>query len=326
MLTRAADLWHHVSESNTHRRGERLNFEAALVMKIVLRLLIAAWGLCVLLGAGAVGQQGPPPLATPQVPAQELVRRVIANEDKASKEHLRFLYRLRTETPKAGAITKELVETNEGVVARLIAVNDKPPTSEERQKDDERLQKLASDPQARTAKRKQQKEDEERTTRMVKALPDAFLYQYDGFEPGKSGQRLIRLKFKPNPKYDPPNRELQVYQGMEGSMLIDPSDERLVQIQARLFKGVNFGWGILGHLDPGGQFEVEQSRVGGDRWEVTNMRLRFTGKVLLFKILNINENETAFDYRRAPDNLSIVEGIEFLKKQPEFLARKQGQQ
>jgi len=158
---------------------------------------------------------------------------------------------------------------------------------------------------------------------MVRALPDAFLYQYDGFEPGKNGQQVIRLKFKPNPDYDPPNRELQVYQGMEGTMLVDPSDERLAKIQARLFKGVNFGWGILGHLDPDGQFEVAQSRVGGDRWEVTEMRLRFTGRILLFKSLNINEHETAFDYRRAPENLSFIQGVEFLKKQPEFLAEKQ---
>jgi len=251
---------------------------------------------------------------------------VIANEDKASQQHLRFLYRLRTETAKAGVTTKELVETNDGVVGRLIAVNDRPPTPEERQKDDERLQKLASDPQARDAKRKQQKEDEERTTRMVKALPDAFLYEYDGFAAAANGQQLIRLKFKPNPRYDPPTRELQVYQGMEGSMLVDPGGERLVKIAAHLFKGVNFGWGILGHLDPAGQFEVEQSRVGGDRWEVTEMRLRFTGKILLFKNLNINEHETAFDYRNAPDNLSFVQGIEFLKEQPDYRAEQKNQQ
>jgi len=291
---------------------------------MVCRSLIAAW-ICCLLSAAVAAQQAPP-AATQQVPAQELVRRAIANEEKASQQHVRLLYRLRTEKPKAGAITKELVETNEGVVARLIAVNDKPPSAEQRQTDDERLQKLASDSQTRTAKRKQQKEDEERTTRMVKALPDAFLYEYDGFEPGKNGQQLIRLKFKPNPRYEAPNRELQVYYGMEGSMLIDPAEERLVKIQAHLFKGVNFGWGILGHLDPGGQFEVEQSRVGGDRWEVANMRLRFTGKILLFKSLNIDEHETAFDYRRAPDDLNLAQGIELLKKQPEYLAEQKNQQ
>jgi len=282
-----------------------------------------ALGLWVLLPLAAAAQQQTPPL--PPGSAQDLVRRVIANEDKASKTPMRFLYRLRTETPKSGAITKELVETNDGVVGRLIAVNGKPPTAEDRRKDDERLEQLASDPRARASKQKQQKDDEERTTRMVKALPDAFLYEYDGFEASKNGQQLIRLKFKPNPSYDPPNRELQVYQGMEGAMLVQPKDERLVKISARLFRGVNFGWGILGHLDPGGQFEVEQSRVGDDRWEVTEMRLRFTGKVLLFKSLNINEHENTFDFRPAPANLSFVQGIEFLKKQPESLAEKTSQ-
>jgi len=261
----------------------------------------------------------------PQVPAQELVQRAIANEDKANQEHVRLLYRLRTEKSRAGAITKELVETNEGVVARLIAINDKPLTAEQRQSDDDRLLKLVSDAQTRTAKRKQQKEDEERTTRMVKALPDAFLYEYDGFETGKNGQQLIRLKFKPNPKYAAPNRELQVYYGMKGNMLVDPEQERLVRIQAGLFKGVNFGWGILGHLDSGGQFEVEQSRVSGDRWEVAAMRLRVTGKIMLLKNLNIDERETAFDYRRAPDDLNLAQGIEFLKKQPDYLAEQQNQ-
>lgn len=291
-------------------------------MRTFLNAWIAAGWWCALLCGIAAAQQTP---AVPQVPAQELVRRAIANEEKASKEHVRLLYRLRTETPKAGATTKELVETNDGVVARLIAVNDKPPSADDRKRDDDRLEQLAKDPQARTAKQKKQKEDEERTTRMVKALPDAFVYDYDGFEPDKDGQQLVRLKFKPNPKYDPPARELQVYQGMQGTMLIDARDERLVKIQAKLFRGVNFGWGILGHLDPGGQFEVEQSRVNGERWEVTEMRLRFTGKVLFFKNLNINEHETAFDYRRAPDNLTFLQGVEFLKKQPEYLAEKKGQ-
>jgi hypothetical protein len=276
----------------------------------------------VLLVAGAAAQSAPPP-ATPQVPAQELVRRVIANEEKASQDGVRFLYRLRTEKAKSGAITKELVETNEGVVARLIAVNDKPPTAEQRRKDDERLEQLLRDPQARAAKQKQQKDDEKRTNRMLKALPDAFLYGYDGFEAGENGQPMIRLKFKPNPAFSAPSRELQVYYGMEGTALIEPRQERLVRIRARLFKGVNFGWGILGHLDPGGRFDAQQSRVGNDRWEITDMRLRFTGRILLFKSLNIDQHETAFDYRRAPDNLSFAQGIEFLKKQPEFLAEKQ---
>ena len=301
----------------------RLTNSQASIMRRLPRARVAAWALSMVLSAAAAQQASPP--AAPQISAQELVRRAIANEETPSHEKVRLLFRLRTETARNGVITKQMVETNDGVVARLIAVNGKPPSAEDRKRDDDRLQTLANDPQARAAKQKQQKEDEERTDRMVKALPDAFLYEYDGTEPGSHGA-LIRLKFKPNPKYDPPTRELQVYQGMQGAMLIDAANQRLVTIKAQLFRSVNFGWGILGRLDPGGQFEVSQSRVNGERWEVTEMRLRFTGKILLFKSLNINEHETASDYRRAPDNLTFVQGIEFLKSQPEFIAEQQNKE
>jgi hypothetical protein len=255
------------------------------------------------------------------IPAQELVRRAIQNEEKGSNEKIRYMYRLRTESPK-GSKTQQLVETSEGVVGRLIAVNDKPPSPAERAQDDQKLETLVKDPQARAKKQKQQKDDEARVTRMVGSLPDAFVYEYDGTTATPNGE-AIRLRFKPNPNWDPPDRERQVFQGMNGIMLIDPHQERLVKMEATLFRDVNFGWGFFGHLDKGGQFIVEQSRIGGDRWETTDMRLRFTGKILLFKNLNIQEHESASDYRPVPYDLTFAQGVDLLKKQDGVLAEKQ---
>ena len=55
----------------------------------------------------------------------------------------------------------------------------------------------------------------DRTLRIVKALPDAFRYEYAGTEPagpglGKSGEALVKLNFTPNPAYSPPSRVEQV--------------------------------------------------------------------------------------------------------------------
>ena len=38
---------------------------------------------------------------------------------------------------------------------------------------------------------------------------------------GKPGDRLLRLKFRPNPSYDPPTHVEQVLVGMQGVVLID---------------------------------------------------------------------------------------------------------
>ena len=38
---------------------------------------------------------------------------------------------------------------------------------------------------------------------------------------GKTGNPLVRLKFHPNPNYEPPTRVEQVLTGMQGVVLVD---------------------------------------------------------------------------------------------------------
>ena len=284
------------------------------VSKSTYGSLFCALGLLV-----AAAQERP---LTPTQPAVELVRRMVKNEEQSGKTGERFIYRLRSENQK-GTVTKDLVETKDGLVARVIAINDQPLTDAQRERENQRLQRLVNDEKQRAEKLKRQKEDEVRVTRMVRALPDAFLYEYDGTEPGPNGVLLLRLKFKPNPKFDPPSRELQVYKGMEGTMLIDPRYERLVRIEATLVRDVKFGWGIIGHLDKGGRFLVAQRNIGNGVWRTTEMDLNFTGKVLLFKSLKIKSHDTASHFRRVPDQLSFVEGVALLNRQNGQLAEKQ---
>jgi len=261
----------------------------------------------------------------PKTPAeaQNLVRGVIEHQMAADKrnEGPSFLYLL-SDTGKRGTVTKEMIETKEGIIARLVAIDGRPPSAEERKADEERLNKLLNDPHARQDKARKQQEDDERTRKMVRALPDAFLYGYDSTVPAPRGP-WIRLKFKPNPDYDPPSRELQVFQGMEGHMTVDPRAQRLVEIDAKLFRDVNFGWGILGHLDKGGEFLVRQSDVTGhDDWEVTEMKLRFDGKALIFKPIHIREDDSASNFRVVPKDLTFAQGVEMLRKQDTALAEK----
>lgn len=250
--------------------------------------------------------------------ANELVRRVIANEDRSSKGGPRYMYRIREVKPER-TITKELIETNDGAVARLVAVNDQPPTPQQRASDEKKLDKLVNDPEALRERKKEQAEDERRTRLMVHALPDAFRYELDGTEV-VNGVQTTRLAFRPNPDFDPPSRETMVYKGMRGHMWIEPKAERLVRIDATLFDDVTFGWGILGRLNKGGHFLVEQSQIGPSRWETTRMQLDFVGKALLFKTIKIKEDERASDFRQVPANLTIAQGVQQLRKSDQVVA------
>jgi hypothetical protein len=255
----------------------------------------------------------------------ELVRRTVQRETASGNSGAKVMFTLRKQTPH-GSQTKLIVETREGMAGMLVAENGKPLTPEQRQAEEARLSGLVSNPEQLKKKQKSEKDDEERMVRIMQALPDAFLYELDGSVPGtqeigKPGVQLVRLKFRPNPKYSPPSHVEQVLTGMQGYMLIDADQCRIAKIDGTLVKEVGFGWGILGHLDRGGHFLVEQAQVLSGEWEVTHMSLCFTGKALLFKSLNINSEEVFSDFRPVPSTLTFAQGVELLKRQEAELAQ-----
>jgi hypothetical protein len=207
-----------------------------------------------------------------------------------------------------------------------IAYNDKPLTPEQLQGEQQRLQAFVNNPEQLKRKHSQEQEAADRTLRIVKALPEAFLFEYDGEESdssniGGGSDHLVRLKFRPNPAYQPPSHVEQVLEGMQGVVVIDPVALHLARIDGTLFKEVGFGWGILGHLDKGGHFLVEQRNVGNGCWEISHMSLAFTGKILLFKNLSMKTNEVFSDFRRVPDDTTFAQGVQLLKAEEAKLAQ-----
>ena len=261
---------------------------------------------------------------TPKESPVQLVRETVYNENKATNGGAKFMFLDRRETAH-GSQTKLMVETNQATAGILIAVNGKPLAADQRQSEDARLNNLANSPDELKKKQKAERDDSRRTARIVQALPDAFIFEPDGTEPGRQGvgypgDELVRLKFRPNPRYSPPSHTEQVLTGMQGYLLIDADKHRIAKIDGTLFKDVGFGWGILGRLDKGGRFLVEQGCIDGKDWEPTRMDLSFTGKELLFKAISIKSSEVMSDFRPVPENLSFSQGVELLKKQSTELA------
>lgn len=254
----------------------------------------------------------------------ELVRETVKNENNFSNNSAKVMFLDRKQTPH-GSQTKLMVETSQATAGLLVSVNGRPLTPQQHQAEEARLTALANNPEELKKKQKAERDDARRTARIVNALPDAFLYEFDGTElgtakVGKPGDELVRLKFRPNPNYVPPTRTEQVLSGMQGYVLIDADRHHIAKIDGTLFKDVGFGWGILGRLDKGGRFLVEQGWVTNGDWEVTHMNLSFTGKELLFKTINIKSDEDISDFRQVPSNLTFAQGVQLLKKHSTELA------
>jgi hypothetical protein len=285
------------------------------------RSMVVAIGLVGLLtGVGAVCSAAgiSPPDTMDAASCRALVRAAVAQEAATAKDDTtKHMFRSRKQTPQ-GSQTRLYAETQQAMVGMTVAYNDKPLTPEQKKDEENRLMEMANNPDLLKHKHSQEQENTEHSLRIVKALPEAFLYDYDGEEEGSAGLgrpgvRLVRLKFRPNPDYQPPSRVEQVLVGMKGVVVIDPVERRIALIDGILFKEVSFGWGILGHLDKGGHFLVQQCDAGHDSWEISRMSLQFTGKILLFKTLFLKSDEVFDDFRLLPSDTTFAQGVEILK-------------
>jgi hypothetical protein len=108
---------------------------------------------------------------------------------------------------------------------------------------------------------------------------------------------------------------------MQGYLIVDATARRLARIDGTLFRDVSFGWGIVGHLDKGGHFRVQQADVGEGSWEITAISLKMTGKILMFKGLSIVSDETFSNFQRVPADLTFAKGVDLLKSEEQKLAR-----
>ncbi|HXX01397.1 MAG TPA: hypothetical protein VEJ00_09305, partial [Candidatus Acidoferrales bacterium] len=68
-------------------------------------------------------------------------------------------------------------------------------------------------------------------------------------------------------------------------------------------------------------FLVRQADLGDGTWDITEMDLSITGKILFFKSISMVSDEVFSDFRRVPDNLTFAQGVELLKSEREKLAR-----
>jgi hypothetical protein len=298
------------------------NFAMAAVIVLPrssLRAPIALGAVCILLFSSSL-VVGQPPLISTTLDPVELLRKSVQNEVKsANDDSTRFLFRGIKTTPK-GSTTRIYVETKDATAGMVVAYNGNPLTSEQRRDEEARFGRFATNPEELRKKRQQEKENAENSLRITRALPEAFLYEYAGEEQGspgmgRPGSTLVKLKFQPNPKYEPPSRVEEILTGMQGYILLDPVHYRIASIDGTLFKEVGFGWGILGHLDRGGRFFVQQQQVDDNLWEISSMTLNFTGRILMFKSLNINSTEVFSGFKRVPSDITFAQALELLKKE-----------
>lgn len=244
------------------------------------------------------------------LPAGELLRRVVDEELKAqANDHSHWMYQVREEHSGKDQV-RLVVQTSQGELDRLRSVNGRPITPEQEKGEDQRIERLIRDREQQEKRQRAQEEDARRTVRLFKLLPDAVTAKY-----GERQGELVEILFTPNPNFRPSSHEASVFHAMVGRIWINKRRNRLAEIEGHLARNVKFGGGLFGHLDKGGEFHIKQAEVTPDHWEITLMHINMRGKALFFKTIGVQENEVRSNFQRVPDNLTLAQAAEELRRQ-----------
>ncbi len=239
-----------------------------------------------------------------------LVREVIHNEMEAQlSDQSLWCYREQRQEDGKPAKTLQVCQTKDGELERLVALDGRELTSLQAQAEDERIQRLVNRPEQLRAKQKKDREDGEQARNLLATLPDAFLFQCDH----QSGN-LVTLRFRPNPAFRPSTRSAQVFHHMEGTLVVDAAQGRLVEINGHLTSEVKFLGGLLGHLDKDGTFCVKQQNVGEGHWDLRFMSVQMSGKALFFKTITVLETKSLLDYKPFPRGATLQHAADFLRR------------
>src|SRR6202021_1698711 len=238
------------------------------------------------------GPQNASPANAPllSIPPRSWVVDASANE-LVALHHTDSYLRYRMETVnERGSQVRDVIESKDGTVARLIMKDGKPLTPEQDKGERERLTEMIASPATYAKHVKNGDSQRKMADTLAPLMADAMINSYTPGQPqsGRNGGALeVVLDYKPNPKWVPPTTEAQALTGLEGRVWIDAKTRYVVRMEGTISRGVNFGWGMLAHIYPGGKLELNQTDAGGNRWIFTYFSMRLRVRALMEKSVKI---------------------------------------
>jgi hypothetical protein len=227
-------------------------------------------------------------------------------------------YRMHVVDQKGDQV-RDVIESKDGTVARLILRDGRPLTAEEDAAERERLNDIMASPERYAKHVKNDAEGKKLAADLIRQMPDAMIYTYTPGQPQKGhdeGSGEVVLDYYPNPKWSAPSTMSEGLTGLEGRIWIDVKTHQMLRMEGHIFKPINFGWGMLAHIYPGGQLTLEQTAIGGQRWIYTHFIEQVSVRAVMVKTMNVHTQVDAFGFQVLPGAMSYQEAIRLLLATP----------
>ncbi|HYL65350.1 MAG TPA: hypothetical protein VE077_22255 [Candidatus Methylomirabilis sp.] len=244
------------------------------------------------------------------VDGKTLAREAFYNEIQAQlRDHSLWCYQEMKQENRQKKLYGVCQATN-GEIDRLLAVNSTRLDNAQQQAEDQRIRTLLDSSRELRRQQRKQEQDDEQTRNLMRVFSQAFRFQDAGTAGG-----LAEIRFTPDPNFRPSSRAERVFHHLEGMLFIDRRQKRIAEIDGVLTSEVKFLGGLLGHLDEGGRFQVRQEDLGSGHWELTRLHVQMTGKAIIFKTIDVQEDETCTDFRQEHQDTSLEQAFEELQRE-----------
>lgn len=270
-----------------------------------------SWSL-VLLAAGSILHPVPPAVSQTAATAQttqQLIKDAAYNELQDREGDNFWQYRVEQQLGSRSFI-KYQVETQHGPIFRILEKDGRPLTGQEERNEEKRLTMLLNSPSALARNREDHLQDEERLHRLIKFMPEAFVYEPDG---PPSGDQLT-LKFRPNPDFKPSTYESRVFHGLAGTIVVNVRLKRFVAMHGVVVNRIDFGYGLLGYVDKGGQFDIHRQQVNATHWKTDLVNVHVSGRIIFFKSVSKDHYETRSQFQPVITSISLPEARRLLEQ------------
>jgi hypothetical protein len=244
----------------------------------------------------AAAMASPPTPALPSQTAKELIGDACYNELQQREKRTLWSY-IAERRSNNHVFREQVIETIDGPVRRLLAVDGRPPTPAQIKEEEQQHQKLLKNPSGRRAIQKQRDDDDKTMEELLHIIPVAFVFEDQGKE-----EESERIAFHPNPGFKPKTYEQRILHALDGIVFIDLHDKRIARLSGSLGTSVKFGYGLIGHVEQGGTTEITRVQLSPGVWKTSAEKIDIDGRFAILKTINKHQDESRTGFEPvAPD-------------------------
>jgi hypothetical protein len=237
--------------------------------------------------------------------ARQIVSQSVAATERSWQARDHYTYTERDEDRRLdslGQVKSENVDVTSMILVngarfdQLVEHNGQLPSTTEKRKSDDDLERLKHETPAEQTERLR-KDQENRS--FLRDLIEAFDFHLIG-EEVVYGRSAYVLQATPHPGYHAHGKYGKMFNRVEGKLWVDKQDFGWIKVDGEVTQSFSMGL-FVARVQRGSHIILEQTCVGEAVWVPKRLEIRASALILFLKSLDMDRIITYFDYRSAAD-------------------------